>query len=727
MHWAHKTGAISEGHFGGRKGRNIEEAMILLDSWIKEKWREGKVVAGLFLDVKSAYPAVHRETLIKVLTQKRAPNYITAIISSFLQARHTELRIDDFVSQMKSLERGLPQGSPLSVTLYLLYNSGLLDDNTDPDKTDSLSIGYIDDVTHLVAANTTLEATRKLENLGSRTVEWGRRMGSEFDKRKTKFMMFPSSDREQQKLRFGEEDLDPSVSTRWLGITLDPKLTYAKHIDTIRPKADTTMAQIDRISKRYFGIGLTDTRILVKTVLYTRVLFGSILWLNTSTQNKIKPILEKTFNRAARMVMGSLRSTPLIFLKRDSELRPIISTHITRTHNMALRLATKEDTYFMKTRILKEIQETVSSHPSSIHQLIRREKIAANISTNLEIITPFPTKPWRRILAIENIDTTKEKATNKVKQLVQDRKPQDVHIFTDGSDIPNKGKGAAAIIMPTGTTVSRHITKTTLSTNFESELVGIKLAIELIRRELYSRREKQETIGETHIFCDNQGALRKVANPTIPSTGQQLYLQISNELLSLSQLTTINLTWCPGHNGIEGNERADTEARKAASNPLTRRQTLPTSRAKIKQRIIEENKPERFTPEEYKRLRVKCCPKKFNKALHKQEKAITSVIHQLRSEHVTLNAYLHRIGARGDPLCEICKQTETVRHFLSHCRRYKAQRKKMKTDLRLNKIKFKPEDMRGTLDNPGAIAHLSKFILDSGRFTHLQLYRDRKP
>ncbi|MBW0546444.1 hypothetical protein O181_086159 [Austropuccinia psidii MF-1] len=38
MHWAHKTGAISEGHFGGRKGKNIEEAMMLLDSWIKEKW-----------------------------------------------------------------------------------------------------------------------------------------------------------------------------------------------------------------------------------------------------------------------------------------------------------------------------------------------------------------------------------------------------------------------------------------------------------------------------------------------------------------------------------------------------------------------------------------------------------------------------------------------------------------------------------------------------------------
>ncbi|MBW0508237.1 hypothetical protein O181_047952 [Austropuccinia psidii MF-1] len=38
MYLAHKTGAIAEGHFGGRRGHNIEEAMVLLDSWIKERY-----------------------------------------------------------------------------------------------------------------------------------------------------------------------------------------------------------------------------------------------------------------------------------------------------------------------------------------------------------------------------------------------------------------------------------------------------------------------------------------------------------------------------------------------------------------------------------------------------------------------------------------------------------------------------------------------------------------
>ncbi|MBW0514366.1 hypothetical protein O181_054081 [Austropuccinia psidii MF-1] len=358
MYWAHKTGAIANGHFGGRRGRNIEEAMILLDSWIKEKWRNGKVVAGLFLDVKSAYPAVHKEKLLQVLTQKQAPDYILAIIRSFLTMRHTDLKLDDFKSQMKLLERGLPQGSPLSVTLYLLYNSELLNADADQTESNRLSIGYIDDITHLVAADTTTAATSEMENLGRRTIEWGRKMGSEFDKKKTKFMLFTDGEVEQGQLTFGEERLNPVNNTRWLGITLDPKLNYAGHIETIKSRSDTTLAQINRISNKYYGIGVGDTRTLIKAVLYTRLLFGSVLWLNTSTQNKIKPILEKTYNKAARMIMGSLKSTPLIFLRRDSELMPILATHIIRTHNMILRLATKEETHPVKARALRETHET---------------------------------------------------------------------------------------------------------------------------------------------------------------------------------------------------------------------------------------------------------------------------------------------------------------------------------------------------------------------------------
>ncbi|MBW0469594.1 hypothetical protein O181_009309 [Austropuccinia psidii MF-1] len=84
---------------------------------------------------------------------------------------------------MKSLERGLPRGSPLSFPLKLIYESELKGADTDRTKSNCLSIGYINDFTHLVAADTTLEAMREMESLSGKTIEWGRKMGSEFNKK----------------------------------------------------------------------------------------------------------------------------------------------------------------------------------------------------------------------------------------------------------------------------------------------------------------------------------------------------------------------------------------------------------------------------------------------------------------------------------------------------------------------------------------------------------------
>jgi hypothetical protein len=115
--WAEKNEVLADGHLGGRKGAGMEDAMVLLDTWVRQKWSKKKTVAGLFLDVKSAYPSVHPKRLIHYLSSLRCPAYLVGIIESFLDNRQTTIRMDDYTSSPFNINISLPQGSPLLVIL----------------------------------------------------------------------------------------------------------------------------------------------------------------------------------------------------------------------------------------------------------------------------------------------------------------------------------------------------------------------------------------------------------------------------------------------------------------------------------------------------------------------------------------------------------------------------------------------------------------------------------
>ncbi|MBW0516805.1 hypothetical protein O181_056520 [Austropuccinia psidii MF-1] len=554
--------------------------MILLDSWIKHKWKEKKVVAGLFLEVKSAYPAVHRERLIKILQTKEAPPYLTAIIRFFLTNRSTEIKMDDLTSQIKSLERGLPQESPLSVTLYLLYNSDFFLPEQIKTSVDRITIGYIDDVTHLIAAKIEEEALRKLTDARTHSLRWGERTGSEFEKRKTTFMIFKARGGSKLHFHFGDENLKPTMSTKWLGLTLDTGITYQQHINQLAHKATATLHQIQRISNKYHGLNSADTRLLIKTILFPRMLFGGVLWLNERSKSKFNKTLQLFFNKAARLLMGVQKSTPIAFLKRDSGLQSFLCIHIKQTHKLILRLHTKED---------NPVRNIVNDELNNI-----RKNCKSEIHKSSYISSP----PWLPPHPLSNLGIDKETARKKVLELLDASKKEDIMIFTDGSDIPNIGKGAAAIIEKENIIIKKHIPATSKVTNYEAELVGLILAIEAARRVITKSSITGEKLGAIYIFSNNQAALKKATNPFIPSTAQYLYPEIFHNINTLKKTTSIQLWWCPGHTGVTGKKLADMEAKNAALDTTTSNFELKPSLTKLMQETVTERIVNSLTEEE---------------------------------------------------------------------------------------------------------------------------------
>lgn len=124
---------------------------------------------------KSAYPSVDRTRLLAVLEEARCPTYLLALVEGFLTGRLTVLRLHDFSSCEFSFGNGLPQGSPLLVILFLIYISNLLLPSRIHPSSSSMSIGFVDDISHLVAGKDVLSNVHRLEQIGHSSLEWGRR------------------------------------------------------------------------------------------------------------------------------------------------------------------------------------------------------------------------------------------------------------------------------------------------------------------------------------------------------------------------------------------------------------------------------------------------------------------------------------------------------------------------------------------------------------------------
>ncbi|MBW0504749.1 hypothetical protein O181_044464 [Austropuccinia psidii MF-1] len=299
VHWAKKMGAIAQGHMGGRRGHNINDALVLFTMWIKAKWREGKTVTGVFLYVKSAYPTVHKERLLDTLRSKGAPPYLTNVIVSFLSDRHTKIKLNDFVSNNFFIKQGLPQDSSLLVTFYLIYNSSLLLPRPPTLEEDQISIAYINDVVHLTESKCHNRLLKSIKEVIAHSLRWGTPHGAIIDEKKTNILWFTKKKITHTEIRLTEKTFKLQQTTKWLGVHLDSKLNFGNHIRKLKKTCSLTMNKLRLIIKTTYGLNPREAQQLVLGVLFPRLLFGSILWFTKQNKKTVKSWLDKVHNNSS--------------------------------------------------------------------------------------------------------------------------------------------------------------------------------------------------------------------------------------------------------------------------------------------------------------------------------------------------------------------------------------------------------------------------------------------
>ncbi|POS81812.1 hypothetical protein EPUL_006801, partial [Erysiphe pulchra] len=104
-------------------------------------------------------------------------------VNSFILDRTAKIRLDGTTSNIFQIQSGLPQGSPASPILFLLYMEPVL-------RLSRGRFGYADDILTLETAKTLEECGQKLQASLNQTLQWGYENGVQFESTKTELQYF---------------------------------------------------------------------------------------------------------------------------------------------------------------------------------------------------------------------------------------------------------------------------------------------------------------------------------------------------------------------------------------------------------------------------------------------------------------------------------------------------------------------------------------------------------
>lgn len=235
---------IAQNQYGFRSGRGTEDAALELTSTILEHLNNKAKTLAIFLDLSKAFDTVSVPILLSKLEVIGIRGHSLKIFQSYLSNRSQIVTIDNTTSEEASVTYGVPQGSVLGPTLFLLYINELCllkIKNTN-------IVTYADDTAVVVHGDNWIETRLCAEEALATVSDWLKTNLLTLNMEKTRFVTFSPRNVSQPPLSFSltvhqchsetnTHDLCPKISrtnaVKYLGLKIDGTLSWQEHINDL--------------------------------------------------------------------------------------------------------------------------------------------------------------------------------------------------------------------------------------------------------------------------------------------------------------------------------------------------------------------------------------------------------------------------------------------------------------------------------------------------------------
>jgi len=625
-------GNLSNRQHGFRPNMSTLTALTTFTNYIENSFSHGEMTLAVFLDIHGAFDNIQSERAINILRKWGTPKSITDTLLNYYSKRVITTNIAPTNENIKIFPtKGTAQGNVLSP---MLWNCIVDQVGKIMDKHEMGGVIFADDIAFATSGVNINHIVDKTQNALKDIEAWAKEEGLKFNLGKSHSLLFQNNTIKYhlKPIILNGQNLNQMQSTKYLGVTLNNRLRWIDHFNTVFKAAKRDIIIINKALHKTLGPTPKLTHWIYTGIIRPKIAYATHIWCG-AISNFVLEKKSRQIQRWALTKMGPIRqNTPTAGLEIITKTIPL---HI-YLQEISLRT------------IHNFITKNFVLNPSPKGHLKRWLQI-------MESYIPLALKPSDKCSKISS--------PNFKNRITHSKKQEGTTIFTDGSMI-DSNCGSGFVITWENKTRYGLSYNGKYHTVFLSEVRAVTLAIEKFLLE----KINTEIVS---IFSDCQSAIAAILGRKSESREVQ---QCWNFLQKLDNSYKWSLSWVKAHVGISGNETADSLAKKATQ--ITYKGTqpfLPVAPVHVYNAF---KKLSSANWETYWQGRIDCRQTKlwFPKPNHIEARNILNLDKQnfgLMVRWVTGHCFLARhesIVNNQDPTCNKCFLDEqTPWHLLMEC------------------------------------------------------------
>ena len=551
---------------------------------------------------------------------------------------------------------------------------------------------FADDVTSLLRGQDLSIMHAQAQQTLCKVETWGQHHGLKFSHLKTELVMFTHKRNWELpgNLIMGGQIIALKDTAKYLGITLDSRLTWKHHLENKLRSATISLAQSRRVVGKMWGLSPDKARWLYTAMIRPVLSYGSLVWVGALDRKETQTKLSKFQRMACLMITSAFPGTATAALEVATGLPPLDLFLKGEALKTAYRL--KRDGHWDTTFTRRSTCRLRS------HALICESELELIPELQMPGDSKTPELVWDLPCEIQI------QGRGEALDLASNIAGRDIVCFTDGS-VTDDGAGAGMAFYgfdpggPTSIGLGKRVTV------FQAEVHALTAATAyLLEAGLEGR--------SIDIFSDSQATIRALEQMIIKDTSVK---RCHEKLTQLSTANQVKLHWVPAHMGVEGNEAADCEAKRGAATQIYGPEPLlPISLTACKEAVKE------WTRElhQYRWNNMKTCRLSRENLptvngvggiLTSLSRQMLRLVLQVITGHGNLGKHNVITGRSSSGICPKCQEeTETPDHHVGRCPAF--------YNLRVHHLQDQETTVRRVVAE-GKINQLAQYLKRAGRLT----------